>query len=142
MLAPLTKLMSINRKFKWTEVEHYAFDKIKQITAHNNLWTYPYFNESFKIHTDGSAFQLGAVISQVGKPIAFYSRKLTNDQQRYTLTEGEIISIIETLKDFRTILLGQKLWIHTDHKKITCNFFNTGIVLRWRLIIEEYGPGI
>ena len=35
---------------------------------------------------DASAFQLGAVISQKGKPIAFYSTKLTDAQQRYTVT--------------------------------------------------------
>jgi hypothetical protein len=34
------------------------------------------FKIPFEIHTDASAYQLGAVISQNGKPIAFYSRKL------------------------------------------------------------------
>ena len=34
--------------------------------AHNTLLTYPDFNETFKIHTNASAFQLGAVISQKG----------------------------------------------------------------------------
>ena len=43
---------------------------------------------------------------------------------------------------FRTILLGQKLRIHTDHKNLTCENFNTNRVLRWRLIFEEYGPDI
>ena len=62
--------------------------------------TYPDFNETFKIHTDASAFQLGAVIIQKGKPIAFYGRKLTNDQQRYAVTETELLSILETLKEF------------------------------------------
>ena len=52
-----------------------------------NLLTYPNFNYTFKIHTDDSAFQLGAAISKKGKPIAFYSIKLTNAQQRYTVIE-------------------------------------------------------
>ena len=54
--------------------------------ARDNLLTYPYFNETFKIHTNASAFQLGAVISQKGKPITFYSIKLTYAQQRYIVT--------------------------------------------------------
>ena len=33
------------------------------------------FNEEFKIHTDASKFQLGAVIIQKGKTIALYIRK-------------------------------------------------------------------
>ena len=32
--------------------------------------------------------------------------------------------------------------IYTYNKNITCKCFNTGIVLRWILIIEDYGPGI
>ena len=77
-LAPLTKLMYIKRNFKWTKVEQDDFVKIKQIVAHENLLTYPDFNESFKIYTNASAFQLGAVICHKEKSIAFYSRKLTD----------------------------------------------------------------
>ena len=68
------------------EVEQDAFDKIKRIVAQDTLLTYPYSNGTFKIHTDASAFQLGAVISHKGKPIVFYSIKLTGAQQRYTVT--------------------------------------------------------
>ena len=89
MLAPLTKLTSINRKFKWTEIEQDAFKKIKRIVARDTLLNYPGFNETFKIHTDASAFQLGAVISQKGKTITFYSRKLTDSRQRYTVPARE-----------------------------------------------------
>ena len=76
------------------------------------------------------------------KPITFYSIKWTDAQQQYTVTEIQLISIVETLKEFRTILLGQKLRIYTDHQNLTCNNFNTDIVLIWRLILEEYGPDI
>ena len=46
------------------------------------------------------------------------------------------------MKYFRTILFGQKLRIYTDHKNLTCTNINTYRVLRWRLILEEYGPDI
>ena len=110
--------------------------------AHNTLLTYPYFNETFKIHTNAIALQLGAVISHKGKPIASYSRKLTDSQQRYTATERELFSTVETLFEFRTILLGHKLRIYTDNKNFTCTKCNTDSVLIWRLIMEEYGPDI
>jgi RNase H-like domain found in reverse transcriptase len=45
------------------------------------MLAYPDFNEPFKIHTDASHYQLGAVISQKGKPIAFYSQKLNPARQ-------------------------------------------------------------
>ena len=108
-LAPLTKLTSIKINSKWTEVEQDAFDKIKMIVSRDTLLTYPDFNGTFKVHINAREFQIGVIIIQKSKPIAFYSRKLTGSQLRHTLTERELLSIVETLKNFRTILLGQKL---------------------------------
>ena len=118
------------------DVEQSTFNIIKRIVARDNLSTYLDFNDTFKIHTDARAFQLGAVIVHKGKPIAFYSRKLNDDQQRYKVIEKEPLSILETLKEFRTILLGHKLIIYTDNENITCNNFNTNRLLRWRIILE------
>ena len=141
-LAPLSKLCSKKTKFKWTEVEQQAFNEMKRIIAKEVLLTYPDFNKKFIIHTDASAYQLGACISQDGKPIAFYSRKLTDAQTRYTTTERELLAIVETLKEFRNILLGQQIVVYTDHKNLTYKEFNTDRVMRWRLILEEYSPEI
>ena len=96
----------------------------------------------FEIHTNASKLQLGSVIAQQNRPVAFYSRKLNPAQQRYTTTERELLSILETLKEFRNILLGQQVVVHTDHLNLTHKQFNTNCVVRWRLIIEEYGVSL
>ena len=142
ILAPLTRLTSKSVPFKWGKEEQKAFETIKMIMSKETLLTYPDFSKEFHIYTDASDLQLGAVIMQDGKPIAYYSRKLTDCQTRYTTTERELLAIVETLKEYRNILLGQKLVIHTDHKNLTHKNFNTNRVMRWRLIIEEYGPDI
>ena len=115
---------------------------MKRIMAREVILAYPDFNEDFEIHTDASKTQLGAVISQKGKPIAFYSRKLNPAQTRYTTTERELLSIVETLKEFRNILLGQSIIVHTDHENLTFKKFNSDRVMRWRLFIEEYSPDL
>ena len=63
-------------------------------------------------------------------------------QQQYKVTDREILRILETLKEVRTTLIGQKLRIYTDHKNLTREFLNDERVLRWRLILEEYDPDI
>ena len=40
-------------------------------------------------------------------------------QTRYTTTERELLAIVETLKAFKNILLGQKINVYNDHKKLT-----------------------
>ena len=74
---PLTALTSSKVKFKWIDVEQKAFDGIKRAVSHDTLLSYLPINQHFVIHTDASDYQIGAVISQEGKPIAFYSQKLT-----------------------------------------------------------------
>jgi len=94
------------------------------------LLAYPQFDKPFIIHTDASHTQLGAVISQDNntqlgsvishdnKPIAFYSRKLSPTQARYTTTERELLATVETLKEFKNILLGQDITSFTDHQNL------------------------
>ena len=140
ILAPLATLTSKSAKWKWEPEHQTAFETMKAVIAREAMLAYPDFDDEFILHTDASHTQLGAVISQKGKPIAFYSRKLKPEQTRYTTTERELLSIVETLKEFRNILLGQRVVVYTDHKNLTCKNFNTERVMRWRLILEEYGP--
>jgi hypothetical protein len=56
------------------------------------MLAYPNFNKEFAILLmDASHTQLGAIISQDGKPIAFFSRKLNGAQAQYTTTERELL---------------------------------------------------
>ena len=138
-LAPLTNLMSKTAKWKWTDKHTKAFEKIKKLISKETLLSYPQFDKPFEIHTDASKDQLGAVIMQEGKPIAFYTRKLNPAQRNYDTTERELLAIVETLKEFRNILLGQQITVHTDHLNLTYKKFSSAQVYCWRLLLEEYG---
>ena len=86
ILAPLTELTSNKIPFKWTDRHQKAFDTVKKVISRETLLVYPEFNKPFDIHTDARDLQLGALISQQGKPIAFYNRKLNPAQTWYTTT--------------------------------------------------------
>ncbi len=65
---------------------------------------YPDFTKPFDIYTHASTKQLGAVITQDNRPIAFSSRKLSGAQSKYTVTKLELLAIVESLKEFKGML--------------------------------------
>ena len=85
LLAPLTALTSKNVKYDWKDEHQKCFDAIKRVIGREVLLACPDFNAPFEIHTDASKLQISAVISQKGKPIAFYSRKMNSAQQHNRL---------------------------------------------------------
>jgi hypothetical protein len=80
------------------------------------MLAYPNFNKEFVIHMDASHTQLGAMISQDGKPIAFFSRKLNGAQTWYMTTERELLSIIETLKEFFNLVRYEDCGSHQSQE--------------------------
>ena len=133
-------MCSAKAKFVWQDKEQQAFEEIKVIISHKTLLSYPDFSKDFHIYTDSSDYQLGAVIMQNDRPLAFYSRKLNSAQKWYTTGKQELLSIVETLNKFKNILLGQKLIVHTDHKNLHYQKMSTNCIIWQRLLIEEFGP--
>jgi hypothetical protein len=127
--VPLTSLTSSMVKFEWHSSHQQAFDKIKKVigTEIYVLLCNPDFNKPilFHLYNDASDHQLRAVIMQDKKPIAFYSRKINTAQNWYTSTkrDRELLSVIETCKEYNNILLGyhQSIIVFTDHKNDTFN---------------------
>ena len=112
MLKPLS---SKQAKWNWRKERQKAFE-IKKLVSSDTLLYYSNFKEPFEIHTDASKLQLGSVISPKDKTIVFYSRKLNPTQVNSITKEHELLPIMETLKEFRNILLGQQIKVYTDHK--------------------------
>ena len=73
----------------------------------------------FDVHTETSDYQIGGVVSQKGKPVAYISRKFNKTQMNYTVTVKESLVIVEPLKKFHSILLGQIIQVWTYHKNLT-----------------------
>ena len=79
---------------------------------------YPDYSQGFEIYIDRSKQQLGAVITQQNRLLAFFSRKLSPAQQNYSVTKQELLVIVKTLKEFKGMFSGQTLTAYTDHKNL------------------------
>ncbi len=113
MLAPLTDLVgecgktkttnkngTKKKPWKWELIHQQAFDDVKATISKEVVLAYPDFTKPFKIYTDASTMQLGAVITQGNRPIAFFSRKLSEMQSKYSVTQIKLLAIVKTLKEF------------------------------------------
>ncbi len=83
---------------------------------------------------------MGAVITQDNGQIAFFSRKLSKTQQKYSVTEIELLAIVETLKEFKGMLWGQDIKVFTNHKNLTRDALGLTSDREYRLwlLLEEY----
>ena len=85
ILAPLTDLLKTPKlkTFIWTLEHQTAFTCMKALVALDSLLVYPDHNLPFDIETDASDFQLGAIIKQKGRLVAYYTHKLNSTQLHY-----------------------------------------------------------
>jgi len=143
LMAPLTDLTAKTKPFKWTPECQHSFEELKKVISKEVLLSFPDYTKVFDLVPDACDRQLGAVLIQEGRPLAFFSKKLNKYQLKYTIGEKEMLGIVEALKEFRTMILGYPVRIYTDHKNwITDKQINNARVMRWRLYIERFAPTI
>ena len=82
------------------------------------LLIYPDYKLPFTVHTDASDKQLGDVIIQNNKHIALSSIRLIKPQCNYTKTQGELLTIVACLQQFRGILFGYEINVFLYHKNL------------------------
>ena len=103
--------------------------------------SYPDYSKEFEIYTDALSKQLGSVLTQGNKPLVFFNRKLSEMQQKYSVTKIELLATVKTLKEFKGMLWGQKIKVYTDQKNLIQDLgLTSDHVYRRRLLLEEYGP--
>jgi hypothetical protein len=114
-IAPLTNRLKHGAKWRWTEVEELAFEKIKSALYDSPKLSPPDYGKPFCLQTDASELGSGAVLFQRGdrpekrRIIAYASKKFSETQKRYTAVERECLAIIWATDKFRPYLEARRL---------------------------------
>lgn len=101
---PFTELLKKN-KFHWDEQAIVAFEELKKRMTRTHALKLPDFSKVFVVETDASNVGIGAVLSQEGHPLAYFSKKLTSRMPLALTYVRELYAIMQSVHKWRHYLL-------------------------------------
>lgn len=82
------------KEFKWTNGVDKNCKQLKQKVTEQPILALPHFNKVFQVDCDASGITIGAVMSQEGKPIAYFSEKFNDAKRKYYVYDQKIYTIV------------------------------------------------
>ncbi|CAM4520045.1 unnamed protein product [Caretta caretta] len=146
--APLTDLTKKKQPnaVQWTEKCQKAFNKLKATLMSDPVLRAPDFDEPFLVTTDASERGVGAVLMQKGPdqefhPVVFLSKKLSERESNWSVTEKECYAIVYALEKLRPYVWGRHFHLQTDHAALkwlhTVKETNKKL-LQWSLALQDF----
>ncbi|CAM5084208.1 unnamed protein product, partial [Natator depressus] len=140
------------RRFKqpnavqWTEKCQKAFNKLKATLTSDPVLRAPDFDKPFLVTTDASERGVGAVLMQKGPdqefhPVVFLSKKLSERESNWSVTEKECYAIVYALEKLRPYVWGRRFHLQTNHaalKWLHTVKENSKKLLRWSLVLQDF----
>lgn len=106
----------------WTTEAETAFDICRQSVLEATTLSHPVPGAPLSLLTDASDCSLGAVLQQkeneVWKPLAFFSKSMSETQRRYSVYDRELLAMYTAVKHLRRLIEGSEVTIYTDHKPL------------------------
>ncbi|XP_062083589.1 uncharacterized protein LOC133789956, partial [Humulus lupulus] len=116
--APLTEVIKKNVIFKWGEAQEEAFQLLKYKLTHAPLLALPNFSNTFEVECDASGIGIGAVLMQDGRPLAYFSEKLSGAALNYPTYDKELYALVRALETWQHYLWPKEFVIRTDHESL------------------------
>ncbi|KAL4367666.1 hypothetical protein GQ457_05G008100 [Hibiscus cannabinus] len=116
--SPISDLLRKGLQFEWTDMAQAAMDKLKQCLSSAPVLGLPDFTKDFQVETDASGQGIGAVLTQAGRPLAYFSQKLCSRMQQASTYSREMYAITQAVAKWRQYLVGRKFVILTDQRSL------------------------
>lgn len=114
----MTAVIKKNVQFHWDEEQEKSFIDIKHKLINAHLLVLPDFSNTFEIECDASGVGIGGVLMQGGRPVAYFSEKLTGATLNYPTYDKELYALVRSLETWQHLLRPKEFVIHTDHESL------------------------
>jgi hypothetical protein len=104
--------------FCWGAAEDQDFHTLIDKLTHAPLLQLPDFGKTFELECDASGIDIGGVLLQVGKPIAYFSEKLSGPSLNYSTYNKEFYDLVRVLETWQHYLWPKEFVIHSDHESL------------------------
>lgn len=101
--------------FTWTKEAKKAFAEIKRRLTNAHILVLLNFNIAFKLHANASKVGIGAILSQEGQPVAFFSEKLYRGNMWYNIYDMEFYTILQGIRHWKHYLFQREFILYIDH---------------------------
>jgi hypothetical protein len=123
-LQPLTDLLRGNPKtLNWSDSAAAAFKAAKEALISATALAHPLPGAVISLAADASDTHIGGVLQQLSsgswQPLAFFSRKLSSPESKYSTFDRELLAVFASIRHFRFVLEGRQFRILTDHLPLT-----------------------
>ena len=83
----------------------------------------PSFEKLFTLECDASGLAVGGVLSQEGRPVAFYSEKLNEAKKKYSSYDLELYALVQCIRKWRHYFLPKEFVVFTYNQALS--YINT-----------------
>lgn len=143
---PMSKLLKKNQDWQWGPEQIEAFQKLRDMLVSRPILALFDQKATTELHTDASKHGVGGILLQKQvdgalKPVAYYSRQTSPEEQHFTSYELETLAVISSLVKFRPYLLGMSFTVVTDCNSLRATFLKRDMiprVARWWSLIQEF----
>ncbi|XP_057522562.1 uncharacterized protein LOC130802564 [Amaranthus tricolor] len=117
LMAPITECTK-KGSFEWTPQAQKAFEEVKEKMCNTPILALPDFSKPFEVECDASGRGIGAVLIQEGRPIAYFSEKLSQGKLNYSTYDKEFYAMVRALDHWSHYLRPQPFILHSDHESL------------------------
>ena len=147
MTTPLRDLTHQGAKWRWSQTEQAAFEKLKDTLSSETVLGYYETGQDTKLLVDAGPNGLGLVLMQKKpqgwKAVECASRSLTEVEKRYPQIDREAFAIRSACERCYKYLIGSSFVIETDHQPLIPLFNNPHStppmrIERWLLYLQQF----